>query len=236
MTGADPEELPSESVFVLKDDQRRGPYSLEELIELVDIGELDYEDLCLREDGEDFERVRDVLDWEEPVARSQPSPSSSKPTKETAPDSARIMARSPNELLYRGFPSVVAFPWPFLGAVAGVVAGFWLNTYGSWVTIGCFIVALACFAYILLERAMRQYTITNRRVEVITGLIAKSSKEALIDDIRAINVVRRGIPGMLGIGTVEFNTTGDEPEVVFRDVWAAKEVKALVRKIQDAIG
>ena len=37
----------------------------------------------------------------------------------------------------------------------------------------------------------------------------------------------------MGVGTVEFNTTGDEPEVVFQDVWAANEVKALVRRIQD---
>jgi hypothetical protein len=32
---------------------------------------------------------------------------------------------------------------------------------------------------------------------------------------------------------VDFFTTGDDPEVTFRDVWAAKKVKILVRQLQD---
>ena len=129
---------------------------------------------------------------------------------------------------------MITFPLPLLGVIGGLAAGFWFYFVGVWTTFAGLFFALLCFAYILFERSLRQYYITPRRVEMVTGFIAKSSKEALIEDIRAINVVRRGLAGMLGIGTVEFNTTGDEPEVTFDNVWAAKDVKALVRRIQDS--
>ncbi|NLT72556.1 MAG: PH domain-containing protein, partial [Verrucomicrobiaceae bacterium] len=74
---------------------------------------------------------------------------------------------------------------------------------------------------------------TPRRIEKITGLLARSSQEVRIEDIRAINVTCRGLIGILGIGTVDFFTTGDTAEVSFHQIWAAQKVKTLVRRLQD---
>ena len=75
---------------------------------------------------------------------------------------------------------------------------------------------------------------TGRRIEVVKGLIARSSNEVLISDVRAINVTCSGLIGAIGVGTIDFFTVGDEPEVTFRKVWAAKKVKSLVRQLQDS--
>ena len=45
---------------------------------------------------------------------------------------------------------------------------------------------------------------------------------------------KTGLTGLIGVGTVEFASAGsDEAEVMFRDIWAAGRVKALVRELQD---
>ena len=75
---------------------------------------------------------------------------------------------------------------------------------------------------------------TGRRIEIEKGLVARSSHEVRISDVRAINVTCSGLIGAMGIGTVDFFTAGDEPEVTFRKVWAAKKGKALVRQLQDS--
>ena len=262
----DEAEIPDPGpIFVLKNEERRGPFSIEEVFDLLEAGELRYEDVCLREGATECERLRDVLDWEDTQKTEEPYPDAedsteSKPEHEFAtdpepePEQEPQMEQKPepipepsvsplpkglpkpdgSKILYRGFPSVMTFPLPLLGLVGGIFAGAWFNALGVWMVFGGLFFALLCFVYLIFERSLRQYYITPRRVEMVTGFIAKSSKEALIEDIRAINVVRKGLPGMLGIGTVEFNTTGDEPEVTFDNVWSAKKVKALVRHIQDA--
>ena len=69
---------------------------------------------------------------------------------------------------------------------------------------------------------------------MIWGLIAKSSNEVLIEDIRIINIRQRGLTGLLGIGTIEFSCAGDSIDVMFADIWQAQRVKALVRGLQDS--
>jgi len=225
-------ELPiQEPVFVLKQGEKRGPYSVEEIFDLLESGELSYEDICLREGASECERIRDILDWENSEEEKEELSSGSDLEENSdSPDPQPVRKR---EFLYMGCPSLVTFPLPLICLVGGVLGGLWFSWAGEWVTLTGFLIAIISFAYIAFQRSVRQYFISAKRVEISTGFIAKSSREALIADIRAINVVRRGITGMMGVGTVEFNTTGDEPEVVFQDVWAANEVKALVRRIQD---
>lgn len=63
------ETLPDQpAVYVLKDGARIGPFSLDDLLELVDSGEISYDDICLRPGATDCERVRQVLDWEDEAA------------------------------------------------------------------------------------------------------------------------------------------------------------------------
>ena len=96
-------------------------------------------------------------------------------------------------------------------------------------------VSIIALVYLSVMRYEKEYFITQKRVELVTGLFARSSKEVLIADLKAVNITCKGLTGMIGIGQVDFFTTGDLPEVSFPRAWAAKEIKSLVRKLQDAL-
>jgi uncharacterized membrane protein YdbT with pleckstrin-like domain len=120
-----------------------------------------------------------------------------------------------------------------IGLVGGLVGAFWTFSIDLRLMAGFAIAFIASLAYLTLMRYTCEYFVTPKRVELEKGLIAKSSNEVRIADIRAINVTCVGLSGIMGIGSVDFFTTGDDPEVTFRDVWAAKKVKILVRQLQD---
>jgi uncharacterized membrane protein YdbT with pleckstrin-like domain len=120
--------------------------------------------------------------------------------------------------------------------VIGFTAGFvyWTVEGNLWSLFGGLLLAAVIYGYVCMVRSMALYLVTPRRVEIIYGLITKSSNEVRVKDIRTINVKKSGFKGLLGVGNVEFSSSGgDGSEVIFRDVWAAQSVKALVRELQD---
>lgn len=140
----------------------------------------------------------------------------------------------PDRILYSGHPSVLNHPLALLALVGGVVGGVWLLRLDSlYLLVG---IALATAGLVRLSwiRFSNDYRVRTRRIEVITGFLVRSSREVRIADIRSVNVTCRGLRGALGIGTVDFLTSGDHPEVSFQRIWAARRIKALVRRLQDA--
>ena len=92
---------------------------------------------------------------------------------------------------------------------------------------------LIVIGHAALQRRKLRYCITNRRVIIETGLIVKDSNEIRIQDIRSINVAKRGLGGFFGIGTVEFSSAAtDDAEVVFQSITGADGIRDLVRKLQ----
>jgi membrane protein YdbS with pleckstrin-like domain len=99
------------------------------------------------------------------------------------------------------------------------------------------VVALLCASSTLIAigiaRYSHDYIVTHERVELIWGIIGRSSKEARICDIRSIDVYESGLKGLLGLGTIDFSTAANAGiEVQFKDMRQAHEVKDLVRKLQ----
>ena len=89
------------------------------------------------------------------------------------------------------------------------------------------------FVSVTLQRFTRFYRITNRRVEIETGLIVKNSNEIRIQDIRSINVSKSGISGLMGIGSIEFSSAAsDDADVIFFKVTNADSIRDSVRKLQ----
>jgi hypothetical protein len=67
-----------------------------------------------------------------------------------------------------------------------------------------------------------------------TGLVAKSSDEVRIKDIRSISVRKSGMTGLLGVGDLEFSSAAsDQAEITFQSIPQAEEVRNLVRRYQD---
>ncbi|MEM1442702.1 MAG: hypothetical protein AAGF67_10190, partial [Verrucomicrobiota bacterium] len=74
-----------ERIYVLKDDESLGPFWIDELLEKLEAGEFRYDDVCLREGAGETERLRQILDWEEPESAIKPEPSVQDPEDETHP-------------------------------------------------------------------------------------------------------------------------------------------------------
>ena len=51
--------------YVFSDGRKRGPFSLDDLLDETERGQVEYEDLCLRIGATTCEKIREVLDWED---------------------------------------------------------------------------------------------------------------------------------------------------------------------------
>ncbi len=136
--------------------------------------------------------------------------------------------------MFRGHPSWFSFTKGILLALLLLLAAVGSIQFSGffWLAIG-----IACssftFCCVIIARQHRDYLVTNERVEVEWGLIGRSSKEVRIQDIRSIDVVEGGVLGFLGIGTVDFSSSGtDGVEVQFKHVRRPHRVKELVRQLQ----
>ena len=111
----------------------------------------------------------------------------------------------------------------FLAMIAGIF------------TLGLSLLVIPVFlAVFYFERKRRRYFVTTKRVKAEWGLIVKSSAEVRIKDIRATNVVRRGLSGLFGIGTLQFSSaSGEGIEVAFQAIRNAQSVKDIVTRLQD---
>ena len=233
--------------YVLKQDESLGPFDVEELLEQIEIGAFTYDDVCLRVGDTECSRLRKVLDWDDgaQLESGEASQEAHQRDQGDSPEEADEddheeepappnTSPEPGTVLYGGHPSMLSQPLPFLGLLGGIVAAIWLYPLDLKFTLGASAVAIFSLASLSLTRCTNEYFVTGRRIEIVKGLIARSSNEGRISDVRAINVTCSGLIGAMGIGTVDFFTAGDEPEVTFRKVWAAKKVKALVRQLQDS--
>jgi hypothetical protein len=238
-----------DEIYVLKGGRRLGPFTVENLLDGLESGDFSEDDVCLRPGATDLERLRDLLDWEnEPKPGKADEPSeedeedlaeefdeeeTNDEVEDETPRGRPVAAGSSNRILYAGHPSVLNYPASLIALIGGITGGVWLYRLDPNLTLAGLALAVAGLVRLSFVRFTHDYHIRPRRIEVTTGFIARSSREVRIEDIRSINVTCRGILGMFGIGTVDFLTSGDTPEVSFERVWAARKIKTLVRKLQD---
>lgn len=233
-------ELPSgDEVYVLKGGRRLGPFTVDDLLDGLESGDFCEDDVCWRKGANDCERLRDLLDWEDDVGEEPDGLADEEEEEWEEPPARRMEPSAPakaaaDRLLYAGHPSALTYPFSTMALVGGVTAGIWLYRIDPILTLAGFGLATAGLARLSLVRFTHDYRVRARRIEVVTGFLARSSREVRIADVRSINVTCRGLAGIFGIGTVDFLTSGDEPEVSFERIWAARRIKALVRRLQDS--
>ncbi len=222
------------------DGTRTGPCAEEEILDLLESGALHPDDRCLHAEsgrvspaGAMFHVIKPAVEPSpEPVPwQPAPFPDDSSEKEATAPEKPRV------RLLFRGSPCVLTY-WRSVLLAAGVIIGGYALRAGM---PGMFVAGLIIGPLILLRAVLHRlrtlYLITGTRVEVIEGLLSRSSRELRITDIRAINVTRTGFMGLLGIGSITFSSAaGAQDDVVFQRVFGATSLKNLVRRLQDAHG
>jgi membrane protein YdbS with pleckstrin-like domain len=210
-------------ILVSKDGQQYGPYEIDELQGYVTQGSFLLADQCWQEGWADWQPLSTI------ISRPPPPPAPAPQIRQAASAvGAEKFTMKEEKTLWEGKPTL----WRHAGSIIwSIVISLLLAlfTFG----IGLLILPIWWFG-IYMERKKRKYIVTNKRVKVEFGLFSKSSNEVRIKDIRNVNVVKKGIGGMFGIGSLEFSSAGGSGvEVTFSAISNADEVKKMVYTMQE---
>ena len=213
------------ATYVRRNGEKLGPFEDAQLLSSLQQGTFSYDDLALRDGWTDWKPLRTLF--------APPG---------TAPQvtrSATESASTAEQQVWSGRPSHWNFFFSWLLAFVFVgVGAFCLWIYFNGGTNPLLLIpdgiAVLILLYIYISRARQRYLITNRKVEVQTGLVIKSTNEIRVKDIRSINVTKHGLAGFIGIGSVEFSSAAtDRAEVIFVNIAHADRVRDLVTNLQE---
>lgn len=136
-------------------------------------------------------------------------------------------------LEWTGHPSHWSYFWRWLIAIVFIIGGGAFAAAGAVPAAALCVVGLITVAWIFIDRARHTYMVTSRTVMIETGLIAKSSNEVRVQDVRSINLVKHGLVGFIGVGDLEISSAAtDKAEITFKAIPHAAQVRDLVRKYQ----
>jgi len=207
-------------ILVIKDGVQYGPFTGEEISTHVQEGSFQLTDICWQEGWAEWRALSTILSPQLPAVVRLP---------EGAPPSRADSTRAETEqVLWQGHANL----WRYAGQF------FWSSVIGLAIAIPTFGIGLLLIPFwwwlIFLERKKGRYFVSNKRVKVEYGLFVKSSREVRISDIRSVNVVKKGVAGLFGIGTLEFSSSGGAGvEISFDAIENAERVKRLVSDLQD---
>jgi uncharacterized membrane protein YdbT with pleckstrin-like domain len=140
-----------------------------------------------------------------------------------------VFAERDEVVLFLGHPSRLTHPFLYVRAlvlalVGGIVAGLASaiadgRVQSGWVMAGVFGVFGLYALRGELRRARVRYAITDRRLRIETGLVARRKRQARLDGVQDVTVHQSMTDRFLGIGTVVFITDEDaDQEFRFRGV------------------
>ena len=246
----------AEYLIHLSDGTTDGPYTEEDLLDMVDADELGAGTVCEDTATGRRCRVRDLFKVippplaaaesgspsGEPLAAADSTPAPARWVPVPFPEPAAAPAAPlplPLRTLHAGHPSLWMY-WRSLVAALALMAGGWYAgrwEYGGIWLAGGWLSGSLWLALTLFRRCAIEYRVTTRRVEVERGIFSKSSQEIRIPDIRAINVRKSGFTGLLGVGDLIFSSSGGlEEDVIFHRIAGAHGLKNRVRRLQDRDG
>jgi uncharacterized membrane protein YdbT with pleckstrin-like domain len=137
-------------------------------------------------------------------------------------------------IIYEGHPSwrsTIAFylKGALIAAVIGVIV--WLiRDIGT--GTGAFVVAFAVVIVVgFIRRYFTVYTITNQRLRIQRGIIARNVQQTQIERVQNVNTRQGVIQRILQVGTVDFDTAGTgDADFAFHGVNNPENVVAAVDK------
>jgi uncharacterized membrane protein YdbT with pleckstrin-like domain len=95
------------------------------------------------------------------------------------------------------------------GVVAGLISAAASRAVESgWVVVAVLVVFAVVLGTGLIRRGRITYTITNRRLTIETGLVARDVHETRLEQIQNVRARQSPFERLAGIGTVAFDTAG----------------------------
>jgi uncharacterized membrane protein YdbT with pleckstrin-like domain len=155
---------------------------------------------------------------------------------------SRMDLRDGERVIFQGHPSwrsVLGFYLQgllFTALAAGVAAlvtviagGFSMGTV--------VVVAIVAFLLVLVvgfvKRVATTYTITNQRLHIRKGIVARKIQQTRIERVQNVNINQSVLDRMLQVGKVDFDTAGtDDSDFTFAGVSQPEEVMQAVEQAQ----
>jgi uncharacterized membrane protein YdbT with pleckstrin-like domain len=143
--------------------------------------------------------------------------------------------QSGERVIYQGHPSWRAILGFYLkGLLVGVAAGVLAALLES-VGLGILTIAVVVGVTVLfgfVKRVATVYTITDRRLNIKIGIIARKVRETRLERVQNVNFTQGVYERIMQIGDVEFTTAGtDESNFVFAGVAQPEQV---VQQVEQA--
>ena len=132
-------------------------------------------------------------------------------------------------VIYQGHPSwraIIGFylKGTLVAAGAGVLAGLIDSSTGLGIATFVVIVAITILVG-FVKRVATVYTITDRRLNIKVGIIARKVRETRLQRVQNVNYGQGVYERLMRIGDVEFTTAGtDESNFVFAGVAQPEQV------------
>ena len=143
---------------------------------------------------------------------------------------------SGEHVLFSGHPSLRAAPaYVLKGLLAAAAVGLIAMLIGDTATgIGAGVVAFAIILAIgFLVRIATTYTITNHRLHIKRGIVARKTQEARLERVQNVNTDQGVLDRILQVGTVDFDTAGTtDSDFSFRGVSQPEKVVGAVDRAQ----
>jgi uncharacterized membrane protein YdbT with pleckstrin-like domain len=142
------------------------------------------------------------------------------------------------EIIFEGHPSWRATLAFYVQGVLGVLVVAALvglivewGVGGAVLAAGVALIILAGF----IKRVATVYTITNQRLRIKRGILAKKIQQTRIDRVQNVNTDQSVVERLLRVGTVDFDTAGtDDSEFTFAGVSSPSRVVEAVDRAQHA--
>lgn len=143
---------------------------------------------------------------------------------------------SGEQIIFQGRPSWRSTLEFYLGglviaAVAGAIAALVKDTgIGAAVGAGVFVIVLIVG---FLKRVGTHYVVTNERLHIRRGILAKHVQETRLERVQNVNTDQSVLERILRIGTVDFDTAGTtDSDFSFTGVAGPERVVAAVDRAQ----
>jgi uncharacterized membrane protein YdbT with pleckstrin-like domain len=155
---------------------------------------------------------------------------------------AAIDLHDREEIIFEGHPSwraTLAFYIQGLllvlvvGAIVALVTA--LGDGVEWGLVALVVVGGAVLMVLggYVKRMTTVYTITNQRLRIKRGLLAKKVQQTRIDRVQNVNTDQSVLDRVLRVGTVDFDTAGtDDSDFTFRGVGSPSRVVEAVDRAQ----
>jgi uncharacterized membrane protein YdbT with pleckstrin-like domain len=136
--------------------------------------------------------------------------------------------QSGEKVIYEGHPSWRAILGFYLMGIAiGLAVGFVVklaDSTGTGIVVGAAIIGITILVG-LIKRIATIYTITDRRLNIKRGIIARKVQETRIQRVQNVNFSQGVYERIMQIGNVEFTTAGtEESNFVFAGVGQPEQV------------